>query len=195
MAWDEIEGVAGRLAERQALPEPAERGDGDRRPATPSARRSCITDEMPWEMSQQGLLEASAQRADEHADGDGRRLYADHPAGQPLRASTGTWRRNALYVVEGNGYDLHQDCDVEIADTYKRAPQPEIKRYEWEAGDVIYVPPAPSTSTSTPIRRRPARLISCLEKPRLQEFRPSTISSSSRTRPNTTPRSCSPPSW
>ena len=46
-----------------------------------------------------------------------------------------------LYVLEGRGYDLHQDCDVEITDTYHWKPQAEVKRYEWEAGDVIYIPP------------------------------------------------------
>jgi hypothetical protein len=44
-------------------------------------------------------------------------------------------------VLEGRGYDLHQDCDVEITDTYHWTPQEEVKRYEWEAGDVIYIPP------------------------------------------------------
>jgi len=38
------------------------------------------------------------------------------------------------YVVEGRGYDLHQDCDVEITDTYHWKPQAEVKRWEWEAG-------------------------------------------------------------
>src|SRR5262249_9650737 len=32
-----------------------------------------------------------------------------------------------LYVVEGRGYDLHQDCDVEITDSYRWRPQAEIK--------------------------------------------------------------------
>ena len=46
-----------------------------------------------------------------------------------------------LYVLEGRGYDLHQDCDVEITDTYHWKAQDEVKRYEWEAGDVSYIPP------------------------------------------------------
>ena len=46
-----------------------------------------------------------------------------------------------LYVLEGRGYDLHVDCDVEITDTYHWKPQDEERRFEWEAGDMIYVPP------------------------------------------------------
>src|SRR5579875_2246237 len=46
-----------------------------------------------------------------------------------------------LYVVEGRGYDIHVDCDVEITDTYHWKPQDKEQRFEWEAGDMIYIPP------------------------------------------------------
>ena len=69
-----------------------------------------------------------------------------------------------LYVVEGHGYDFHQDCDVEITDTYSWKPQPEIKRYEWEAGDVIYVPPSTIHQHFNGDPLRPARLISCANR-------------------------------
>jgi len=46
-----------------------------------------------------------------------------------------------LYVLEGRGYDLHQDCDLEVKVKYEWVPQAEVKRYDWEAGDVIYIPP------------------------------------------------------
>ena len=69
-----------------------------------------------------------------------------------------------LYVVEGYGYDLHQDCDVEIADTYEWKPQDEIKRYEWEAGDVVYIPPCTIHQHFNGDAARPARLISCTNR-------------------------------
>ena len=69
-----------------------------------------------------------------------------------------------LYVVEGHGYDLHQDCDVEITDTYAWKPQDEIKRFEWEAGDVIYVPPCTIHQHFNADPARPARLISCINR-------------------------------
>ena len=69
-----------------------------------------------------------------------------------------------LYVAEGRGYDLHQDCDVEITDTYRWKPQPEIKRYEWEAGDVIYIPPCTIHQHFNADPARPARLISCINR-------------------------------
>jgi hypothetical protein len=67
-------------------------------------------------------------------------------------------------VLEGRGYDLHQDCDVEITDTYHWRPQDEVKRYEWEAGDVIYVPPNTIQQHFNADAERPVRLISVVNR-------------------------------
>ncbi|HEX7164312.1 MAG TPA: cupin domain-containing protein [Trebonia sp.] len=69
-----------------------------------------------------------------------------------------------LYVLEGQGYDLHQDCDVEITDVYYWKPQDEVKRFEWEAGDVIYVPPNTIHQHFNADPERPVRLISCINR-------------------------------
>jgi len=69
-----------------------------------------------------------------------------------------------LYVVEGRGYDLHQDCDVEITDTYHWKPQAEVKRYEWEAGDVIYIPPNTIHQHFNASTEKPVRLISAINR-------------------------------
>jgi len=91
-----------------------------------------------------------------------------------------------LYVVEGRGYDCTRICDVEITDTYHWSPGG-AEALEWEAGDVIYIPPTRSTSISRG-STAPRRLISAtthlqilrIERPRAIEDAPST-----------TPRSCS----
>jgi len=69
-----------------------------------------------------------------------------------------------VYVLEGRGYDLHQDCDVEITDTYHWKPQDEIKRYEWEAGDVIYIPPNTIHQHFNADPDHPVRLISSINR-------------------------------
>ena len=69
-----------------------------------------------------------------------------------------------MYVLEGRGYDLHQDCDVEITDTYHWKPQAEVKRYEWEAGDVIYIPPNTASQHFNSDPERPVRLISAVNR-------------------------------
>jgi hypothetical protein len=61
-------------------------------------------------------------------------------------------------------HDLHQDCDVEITDTYEWKPQDEIKRYDWEAGDIVYIPPCTIHQHCNGDPARPARLISCTNR-------------------------------
>src|SRR4030095_10702478 len=70
----------------------------------------------------------------------------------------------SLYVLEGRGYDLLQDCDVEITDTYHWKPQDQVKRYEWEAGDVIYIPPNTIHQHFNASADKPARLISATNR-------------------------------
>jgi quercetin dioxygenase-like cupin family protein len=97
-------------------------------------------DEMPWEMARQGLLKHLINE-----DMNTRMETVDaYMQIIPPGSRSGKHRHLAeecLYVLEGRGYDLHQDCDVEITDTYFWKPQDEVKRFEWEAGDVIYIPP------------------------------------------------------
>ena len=49
----------------------------------------------------------------------------------------------AVYVVEGRGYDLHVDVDLDFVgdEKYSWVPQIETQRFDWEAGDVVYIPP------------------------------------------------------
>ena len=49
----------------------------------------------------------------------------------------------AVYVVEGRGYDLHVDCDLSVIDEerFTWVPQDLERRFDWEAGDVVYIPP------------------------------------------------------
>jgi oxalate decarboxylase/phosphoglucose isomerase-like protein (cupin superfamily) len=67
-------------------------------------------------------------------------------------------------VLEGRGYDLHQDCDVEITDDYHWKPQDEIKRFDYEAGDVVYVPPNTIHQHFNADSDRPLRLISTINR-------------------------------
>ena len=69
-----------------------------------------------------------------------------------------------LYVVEGRGYDLHQDSDVEITDTYHWKPQERIQRFEWQAGDVIYIPPNTIHQHFNASPDKPVRLISAINR-------------------------------
>jgi gentisate 1,2-dioxygenase len=162
MAWDEskawLVGSQNGALYQSLLNEATES------PARNAKRKKIVhNDEMPWEMSQQGLLKhlLNAQMNTRMETVDAYMQVI------PSASRSGKHRHLAeecLYVVEGRGYDLHQDCDVEITDTYNWKPQAEIKRYEWEAGDVIYVPPCTIHQHFNADPARPARLISCINR-------------------------------
>jgi uncharacterized RmlC-like cupin family protein len=130
-----------------------------------NAQRSKIVrpEDMPWEMSRQGLLKhllnAQMNTRMETVDAYMQVIPPGSRSGKHRHLA-----EECLYVVEGNGYDLHQDCDVEITDTYAWKPQPEVKRFEWEAGDVIYIPPCTIHQHFNADPTRPARLISCINR-------------------------------
>ena len=162
MAWQESKSWRAGKAKANFYAEALK--DAAERPIRDAARKKIITpEEMPWEMSPHGLIKHLVN------DKMNARVETVDVYMQiiPPGSRSGKHRHLAeecLYVVEGYGYDLHQDCDVEITDTYKWLPQAEIKRFEWEAGDVIYVPPCTIHQHFNGDPARPARLISCINR-------------------------------
>ncbi len=119
--------------------------------------------EMPWEMARQGLLK---HLLNEQMNTRMETVDA-YMQVIPPGSRSGKHRHLAeecLYVLEGSGYDLHQDCDVEITDTYHWKPQDEIKRFDWQAGDVIYIPPNTIHQHFNASPDKPARLISAINR-------------------------------
>jgi gentisate 1,2-dioxygenase len=162
MAWGESKSWKKGTA-NQALYQ-ALLDDAQAMPARNAKRKKIVhPEDMPWELSRQGLLKHLMNEAmnTRMETVDAYMLII------PPGSRSGKHRQLAeecLYVVEGRGYDLHQDCDVEITDTYHWTPQEEVKRYEWEAGDVIYVPPNTITQHFNADPERPVRLISAVNR-------------------------------
>ena len=165
MAWDESRAwKKGRNHQKlyQALLD-----DAATAPARNAKRKKIVRPEdMPWEMSRQGLLK--------HLINEGMNTRMETVDAYmeiiPPGSRSGKHRHLAeecVYVLEGRGYDLHQDCDVEITDTYHWKPQAEIKRYEWEAGDVIYIPPNTIHQHFNASPDKPARALVMKPKPLL----------------------------
>ncbi len=138
--------------------------DAEQRPERDATRKKIITPEdMPWEMARQGLIKhlindtmnARAETVD---------IYMQIIPGGSRSGKHRQLAEEALYVLEGHGYDLHVDCDVEITDTYHWKPQDEVRRYEWEAGDMIYVPPNTISQHFNADPTHPVRLISATNR-------------------------------
>jgi quercetin dioxygenase-like cupin family protein len=162
MAWDEarawLSGAAnGKLY--QSLLE-----DAIETPARNANRAKVVhANDMPWEMARQGLLK-HLLNAQMNARMETVDAYMQVIPGGSRSGKHRHLAEECLYVVEGRGFDLHQDCDVEITDSYHWKPQDEVKRFEWEAGDVVYIPPCTIHQHFNADPTRPARLISCINR-------------------------------
>ena len=138
--------------------------DAEARPARDAERKKVVRpQEMPWEMSQQGLLKhlinESMNTRMETVDAYMQIIPPGSKSGKHRHLA-----EECLYVVEGQGYDLHQDCDVEITDEYFWKLQDKVSKWEYEAGDVIYVPPNTIHQHFNADPDRPLRLISCINR-------------------------------
>ena len=162
MAWGEsknwLKGIANEKLYQGLL------DDAGGAPVRNAKRRKIVhPEEMPWEMSRQGILKHLLnERMNTRME-----TVDAYMEIVPPGSRSGKHRHLAeecVYVLEGRGYDLHQDCDVEITDTYHWTPQEEVKRYEWEAGDVIYVPPNTIHQHFNASADKPARLISIVNR-------------------------------
>ncbi len=64
-----------------------------------------------------------------------------------------------FYVLEGQGYDLHWDLKFDCADEYSWDWEKKPKRFEWEEGDYVYIPPYTTHQHFNADPDKPARFI------------------------------------
>lgn len=118
---------------------------------------------MPWEYSRHGLLKhvvnekinARVKTVD---------IYIQEI---PPGGRSGKHRHMAeefLYVLEGTGYDLHWDVNPRLEDKYHWQVEKEPRRYEWEAGDIIFIPVNTVHQHFNSDMEKPARLISGMNR-------------------------------
>jgi len=162
MAWDEAtkwaQGDLSQPLYQHLLDDAMEKPERD------SHRKKIVKPaEMPWEMSRQGLLK--------HLINEEMNTRMETVDVYMQIIPPGSWSgkhrhlaEECLYVLEGEGYDLHTDCDVEITDTYHWRPQDEEKRFDWEAGDIIYIPPNTIHQHFNANPDKPVRLISAINR-------------------------------
>lgn len=162
MAWDEsktwLQGDVSEKFYQDML------DDATERPIRDEKRKKIVRpNEMPWEMARQGLLKhllnEQMNTRMETVDAYMQIIPPGSHSGKHRHLA-----EECLYVLEGSGYDLHQDCDVEITDTYHWKPQDEVKRFEWEAGDVIYIPPNTIHQHFNSNPDKPVRLVSAINR-------------------------------
>jgi len=121
------------------------------------------SDEMPWEECSQGHIKHIANENMETAE-CALNIYLQtlFPGG-----SSGKHRHMAeeiFFVLEGAGYDLHWDVDFDILDEYSWSWAEEPKRYEWEEGDFVYIPPYTMHQHFNADSNRPARFLTATNR-------------------------------
>lgn len=69
-----------------------------------------------------------------------------------------------LYVLEGKGYDLHWDVDLELTTTYEWKIADSPTRWEWEEGDLVWIPPNTVHQHFNADSDHPARFLSAQDR-------------------------------
>jgi len=139
--------------------------DAAERPARNSKRRRLVKpDEMPWEVSPHGLLKHMVnEQLNTRAETIDIYMQVILPGSKSGRHRH--FAEEAFYVAEGAGYDLHWDCDVESDQSGWRWIVPDKpQRFEWKAGDVVYIPPATIHQHFNAGSEKPARIISATNR-------------------------------
>jgi gentisate 1,2-dioxygenase len=119
--------------------------------------------EMPWEDSPQGRIKhvVNEKMNTRECALD---LYQQFI---PPGSCSGTHRHIAeevFFVLEGSGYDLHWDVKFELDDRYNWDWESEPKRFEWEEGDFVYIPPYTTHKHFNADPNKPARFITATNR-------------------------------
>ncbi len=97
-------------------------------------------EEMPWEDSPQGrikhLVNGDMDTAECCMDMYMQILEAGSRSGKHRHMA-----EEVLFVLEGRGYDLHWDAMFKLAEKFVWYWEEEPKKFEWEEGDFVYIPP------------------------------------------------------
>ena len=130
--------------------------------ATDTRERVVHPAEMPWEDSPQGKLKHVVNQRMANVNNAQMDIYIQELA--PGRAS-GKHRHmaeEAVYILEGKGYDLHWDVDAELKDKYTWHTAAEPKKLEWEEGDLVIIPVNTVHQHVNADPEKPARIISAM---------------------------------
>jgi quercetin dioxygenase-like cupin family protein len=122
-------------------------------------RKVVRPEDMPWEDSPQGRLK-HVVNAHMNVRVNSVDMYMQE---LPPGGRSGKHRHMAdeiLYVLEGRGYDLHWDVDLGLGATYEWKVAPDPSRWEWEEGDLVWIPPNTVHQHFNADPAKPARFLS-----------------------------------
>lgn len=122
--------------------------------------KSLVTPEdMPWDNCQQGILKHLVHEEMQTAENTLDLVIQLIPAG----SKSGKHRHMGeeyMFILEGNGYSLHWDVEMELGDKYTWKVPETPSRWEWEKGDSVYIPPNTIHQHFNSDAEKPLRFIS-----------------------------------
>jgi len=150
--WQKGDAKAGFYADELKVSQEREIADSQ-------LKKTIKPSEMPWEDSPQGRIKHIVNEK------MGTRMNAIDAYIQelPPGGRSGKHRHMAeefLYILEGEGYDLHWDVEAEIKDEYNWKISDHPDKWEWEESDCVYIPPATVHQHFNRSNEKPARFIS-----------------------------------
>jgi len=120
-------------------------------------------EEMPWETTPQGRIKHVVnEKMNTRETALDMYIQLLPPGGR-----SGKHRHMAeevFFVLEGKGYDLHWDFKFDCADEYSWDWEKEPKRFEWEEGDEVYIPPYTTHQHFNADPSKPARFITATNR-------------------------------
>jgi quercetin dioxygenase-like cupin family protein len=95
--------------------------------------------DTPWQLTPHGkirvLADANTPIRVKALDGYLQEIPAGSRSGKRWQMAD-----ELFYVLEGEGYDLHWEVEVEIDDQYYARIAKEPTRWDWKAGDLVWIP-------------------------------------------------------
>jgi len=103
--------------------------------------KSLVTpQDMPWDNCEQGILKHLVHAEMATVENTLDLVIQLIPAG----SRSGKHRHMGeeyMFILEGRGYSLHWDVEMELGDRYTWRVPDSPSRWEWEKGDSVYIPP------------------------------------------------------
>jgi len=119
--------------------------------------------EMPWEDSPQGRIKHiinEKMNTTECALDMYQQFFSPGGASGKHRHMS----EEVFLVLEGKGYDLHWDVKFDCDEAYIWDWQKEPKRFDWEEGDFVYIPPYTTHQHFNSDPDKPARFVTATSR-------------------------------
>ena len=119
--------------------------------------------DMPWEDSPQGRIKHVINEKMDTME-CALDIYQQFLAPGGASGKHRHMSEELFFVLEGKGYDLHWDVKFECEDQFSWDCEKDPKRFEWEEGDFVYIPPYTTHQHFNADPEKPARFITATNR-------------------------------